>query len=184
MGQLSLEPRGTEGERPRSWSHSGGPGERVGLMQEDPQLYHAVRSLTNVSHSSLLASHTAAQSTQAFWLPLLRGSSPTTTTTAGRMQAEKHRSALPCRLRSTAPRCPQVPFRRQALSQETASRSTSHDREATVVALASSSVPSACDPSRDPVAEVQGWILPDSQRRRFFGGGGCRGSASQETIGS
>ena len=39
-----------QGERPRSWSHSGGPGERVGLMQEDPQLYHAVRSLTNVSH--------------------------------------------------------------------------------------------------------------------------------------
>ena len=90
-------------------------------------MYHAVRSLTNVSHSSLLASHTAAQSTQASWLPLLRGSSPTTTTTAGRMQAEKHRSALPCRLRSTAPRCPQVPFRRQALSQDTASRSTSHD---------------------------------------------------------
>ena len=24
-------------ERPRSWSHSGGPGEMVGLMQEDPQ---------------------------------------------------------------------------------------------------------------------------------------------------
>ena len=52
-----------QGERPRSWSHSGGPGERVGLMQEDPQLDHAVRSLSNVSHSSLLASHTAAQST-------------------------------------------------------------------------------------------------------------------------
>ena len=32
-----------------------------------------------------------------------------------------------CRLRSTAPRCPQVPFRRQELSQDTASRSTSHD---------------------------------------------------------
>ena len=109
-------------------------------MQEDPQLYHAVRSLTNVSHSSLLASHTAAQSTQAFWLPLLRGSSPTTTTTAGRMQAEKHRSALPCRLRSTAPRCPQVPFRRQALSQETASRSTSHDWEATGAADSNGSV--------------------------------------------
>ena len=109
-------------------------------MQEDPQLYHAVRSLTNVSHSSLLASHTAAQSTQAFWLPLLRGSSPTTTTTAGRMQAEKHRSALPCRLRSTAPRCPQVPFRRQALSQDTASRSTSHDREATGAADSNGSV--------------------------------------------
>ena len=43
------------------------------------------------------------------------------------MQAEKHRSALPCRLRSTAPRCPQVPFRRQALSQDRASRSTRHD---------------------------------------------------------
>ena len=43
------------------------------------------------------------------------------------MQAEKHRSALPCRLRSTAPRCPQVPFRRQELSQDTASRSTSHN---------------------------------------------------------
>ena len=36
-----------------------------------------------------------------FALPLLPGPSPTTTTTAGRMQAEKHRSALPCRLRST-----------------------------------------------------------------------------------
>ena len=36
---------------------------------------------------------------------------------------------LPWRLRSTAPRCPQVPFRRQALSQDTTPRSTSHDRE-------------------------------------------------------
>ena len=32
------------------------------------------------------------------------------------MQAEKNHSALPCRLRSTAPRCQQVPFRRQAQS--------------------------------------------------------------------
>ena len=46
--------------------------------------------------------------------------SPTTTTTAGRKQAEKHRSALACRLRSTAPRCPQVPFRRQALHRHLA----------------------------------------------------------------
>ena len=35
-----------QGERPRSWSHSGGPGEMVGLMQEDPQfcLWSATRS--------------------------------------------------------------------------------------------------------------------------------------------
>ncbi len=49
-----------------------------------------LRILTNVSHSSLLVLHTAAQSTSK---------SPTTSTTAGRMQAgrmqaEKHRSAL------------------------------------------------------------------------------------------
>ena len=75
-------------------------------------------------------------------LPLIATTtkSPTTTTTAGRMQAEKHRSALPCRLRSTAPRCPQVPFRRQALSQDTAPRSTSHDREATGAADSNGSV--------------------------------------------
>ena len=78
--------------------------------------------------------------TQAFSHPLLRGPSPTTSTTAGRMQAEKHRSALPCRLRSTAPRCPQVPFRRQALFQETSSRSSSHDQEATGAADSNGSV--------------------------------------------
>ncbi len=75
----------------------------------------------------LCHSHTAAPPTSI---------SPTISATAGRMQAgrmqaEQHRSALPWRLRSTAPRCPQVPFRRQALSQDTASRSTSHDWSAT-----------------------------------------------------
>ena len=50
-----------------------------------------------------------------------------TTTTAGRMQAEKHRSALP-----TGPI--------QALSQDTSSRSTSHDREATGAADSNGSV--------------------------------------------
>ena len=52
------------------------------------------------------------------------------------MQAEK----LPCRLRCTAPGCPQVSFRRQALSQDTASRSTSHDWEATGAADSNGSV--------------------------------------------
>ena len=37
-------------------------------------------------------------STQAFWLPLLRVSIRTTNIIAGRMQAEKHRSALPSQL--------------------------------------------------------------------------------------
>ena len=32
------------------------------------------------------------------------------------MQADKNQPALPCRLRSTAPRCPQVQFRRKAQS--------------------------------------------------------------------
>ena len=32
---------------------------------------------------------------KSFWVALLRGSSRTTTTAGGRMQAEKHRSALP-----------------------------------------------------------------------------------------
>ena len=57
----------------------------------------------------LCHSHTAAPPTSI---------SPTISATSGRMQArrmqaEQHRSALPWRLRSTAPRCPQVPFRRQ-----------------------------------------------------------------------
>ena len=77
-------------------------------------------SAPGASHSRLLTNVSATTT-----------KSTTSTITAGRMQAEKHRSALPCKLRSTAPRCPQVPFRRQALSQDTASRSTSHDRVAT-----------------------------------------------------
>ena len=47
-------------------------------------MYHAVKSLSNVADSSLLVSHTAAQSTQAVWLPLLRGLRRTTTTTTTR----------------------------------------------------------------------------------------------------
>ena len=37
--------------------------------------------------------HTQAFWLRTLWLPLLHGSSPTTTTTAGRMQAEKHRES-------------------------------------------------------------------------------------------
>ena len=101
-----------------------------------------MRSLTNVAHSSLFC-------VLPFIATTTKG--PSTTTTAGRMQAEKHRSALRCRLRSTAPRCPEVPFRRQALSQETASCSTSHDREATgAIAAARTTVvrvPLPCTPT-------------------------------------
>ena len=41
-----------------------------------------------------LSGDMAALNPSSLWVPLLRGSSPNTTTTAGRMQAEKHRSAL------------------------------------------------------------------------------------------
>ena len=72
-----------------------------------------------------------------------------TTTTAGRIQAEKHRSARPTgpirawlraavqaeKHRSALPTGPI-----QALSQDTASRSTSHDREATGAADSNGSV--------------------------------------------
>ena len=85
---------------------------------DSPQTYIYIYECgsAKVVFSCLLASHTAAQSTQAFLLrcQVAQSTQGYTTTTAGRMQAEKHRSALPCRLRSSAPRCPQVPFRRRS----------------------------------------------------------------------
>ena len=74
---LSLPPGCPEGKR--AWL-------------ESARFYWArceMRSLTNVSHSSLFCV-----------LPFIATStqSPTTTTTGGRMQAEKHRSALRCKL--------------------------------------------------------------------------------------
>ena len=63
--------------RSQTTQHRTLPAKRCGAMAALPgmetQMYHAVRSLTGVSHSSLLASHTAAQSTPAFcpspWVP-------------------------------------------------------------------------------------------------------------------
>ena len=48
-----------QGERPRSWSHSGGPRERVGLKQEsrDPGAHSLGQQLYRCT---LLPSHTAA----------------------------------------------------------------------------------------------------------------------------
>ncbi len=82
-----------------------GEGARASATQARPQLYP-------VFH------------TQVFWLrsqrlnPRLR--LPLPALPLGGCRLER------CRLRSTAPRCPQV-FRRQALSQDTTWRTTSHD---------------------------------------------------------
>ena len=44
-----------QGERPLSWNHSGRPAETVGVIREDPQLYHGTAILIENSHSRFVA---------------------------------------------------------------------------------------------------------------------------------
>ena len=97
-------------------------------------MYHAVKSLTNVSHSSLLVSHSAAQCNEGIGrnycvliqapayiaqvFSLFVGATTNKLLTPQPKRLEPLRRPLRlgrCRLRSTAPSCQQLPFKHSPL---------------------------------------------------------------------